>query len=458
MSMKNTVHVHYTSNAQHEPTIDIAEQWAKALNIPTDTPLMLRFGTVQLPVILRAAPHMQNRGMGISKTMARKLGMPQHARLRLHYQPEARTLSAGPLLGVLMSRVYRKPDRPFGSNTAFCKELTDAFREEGGSVFFFTPQEIANERSRLRGWIWHGGWQQATFPVPDVVYNRLTKRKLENSAVVQRFFKQLKSKYRSHVFNEKFLNKTEVFQALQQDAKLLRYLPESHLLNNYTTLHTMCQKYRAVFLKPIRGSLGKGIIRITRQGADAYSMQTMSYSQPKVQFFNSMPKVYKALAAKMKRTRYQIQQGLPLLHIQQRPVDFRALVQKNGKGTWALTSIVARIAGQNHFVSNIARGGALSPVREALQQSTLASVKTKKVHLQLKTAALALANGIEQQVPYHFGEMGVDLAVDHNGKVWLLEINSKPSKNDNTALQSDRIRPSVKKIVQYTRFLSGHAR
>ncbi len=66
------------------------------------------------------------------------------------------------------------------------------------------------------------------------------------------------------VFNEKFLDKNEVFDALKHNKELRRYLPESHLLDNYLTFKKMCSTYSSVFLKPVRGSLGKGIIRITK--------------------------------------------------------------------------------------------------------------------------------------------------------------------------------------------------
>ncbi|UUZ93293.1 YheC/YheD family protein [Paenibacillus sp. P25] len=66
---------------------------------------------------------------------------------------------------------------------------------------------------------------------------------------------------------------------------------------------------------------------------------------------------------------------------------------------------------------------------------------------------MQIAKGIETQVPGHFAELGIDLALDTRGRVWLLEVNSKPSKDDNTPLQAGKkMRPSVKRLVQYARF------
>jgi glutathione synthase/RimK-type ligase-like ATP-grasp enzyme len=159
----------------------------------------------------------------------------------------------------------------------------------------------------------------------------------------------------------------------------------------------------------------------------------------------------------MKTIKYQAQQGLNLIEIQKRPVDFRAVVQKNATGKWTLTSVVARTASSQHFVSNLARGGTLSTVSEAVARSNIFAGK-EGASKRLRTAALTIAEGIDKHIPAHFGELGIDLALDTNGRVWLLEVNSKPSKSDNTPLNQEndnKIRPSVRNVIQYSRFLSG---
>lgn len=102
--------------------------------------------------------------------------------------------------------------------------------------------------------------------MPNVVYNRLTSRKLENLQAVQHFMSEVKEKHGAGVFNEKkYLNKkNEVFDALNNERGLHKYLPESHMLQSYAVLKEMMSKYDSVFLKPITGSLGKGIIRVSR--------------------------------------------------------------------------------------------------------------------------------------------------------------------------------------------------
>ncbi|GGG74840.1 YheC/YheD family endospore coat-associated protein [Paenibacillus radicis (ex Gao et al. 2016)] len=436
-----------------DDTLMLGETWLKQWKIPEGQPVILKFGAFRQHVKVIAVAKYD--GMRISQGLAKKMGILGNTPLRLQYKSGSSSLLLGPLIGVLISRDYPgAPDKPFGSITMFCRELVDGCATQGGYVYFFTPNHIGSNTDSVEGWVYADGWRRTTVPAPDIVNNRLTSRKLENKANVQHFLKEIKQKHGTTVFNEKFLDKTEVFDALKKDNSLSRYLPESHLLRNYTTLKAMSSRYDNVFLKPVRGSLGKGIIRVSKAEGAGYQALFATTAGSRRQQFPNLLKLYATISTKMKTVRYQIQQGLQLIEIQKRPVDFRALVQKNKTGKWSITSIVARTAGSQHFVSNLARGGTLSKVGEAVAKSNLTAGKAD-ASSRLQQAALLIAKGIENQIPAHFGELGIDLALDTSGRVWLLEVNSKPSKNDNTPLTDNKIRPSVRMVIQYSRFLSG---
>jgi len=439
-----------------EDTLMLGETYVKQWKIPQGQHILLKFGSFRQHV--KVIPVAKYDGMRMSQSLARQMGLISGSSLRIQYKAGISTLVLGPLIGVLVSRDYpNTPDKPFGPITLFCKELVEASSAQGVYVYFFTPNQIGSQLdTTIDGWVFSDKWQQVRMPIPDVVNNRLTSRKLESRPSVQHFMKDVKQQHKTNVFNEKFLDKVEVFDALKKDESLGRYLPESHLLLNYNTLKSMCSRYSSIFLKPVRGSLGKGIIRISRLETNQYQAMHTTAAGARKQQHTSLVKLYSSISSKMKTVRYQIQQGLHLIEIQKRPVDFRALVQKNLTGKWTITSIVARTASNDHFVSNLARGGTLSTALEAVTKSNLQSgiSRNEAVH-RLQQAALHIARGVDAQIPAHFGELGIDLALDTNGRVWLLEVNSKPSKNDNTPLNDNKIRPSVRMMIQYSRFLSG---
>jgi glutathione synthase/RimK-type ligase-like ATP-grasp enzyme len=446
---KVKIQIQPASQYADERVIMLSEILVKKLKIPSETSVQLRFGAARHEVKITAIP--QPGILRLNDSIAAKWGLYPGIPLYLQYKPSHRALYIGPLIGVMVSRVHLgSADNPFGPLTAFCREFEHACSVYGAAVFFFTPDELSAHADMLKGWQYTDGWEKRTFPVPHVIYNRLTSRKLENKVNVQEFLRHAKTKHHTIVFNERYLNKTEVFDALRNENDLQIYLPESYLLKDFKMLKTMCGKYSNVFLKPITGSLGKGIIRIKRLG-QSYICQFTNPNDTRKQSFSSFAQLASALSGKLKRRHYQIQQGLSLISVEGRPVDFRALVQRNESGEWHITSIVARIAGNQHFVSNLARGGSLSTVKNALARSDSASGTGGAA--KLRRAAMMVAKGIETHIPGHFAELGVDLALDIHGQIWLIEVNSKPSKDNNAPITGERkIRPSVKMLIQYCRF------
>jgi glutathione synthase/RimK-type ligase-like ATP-grasp enzyme len=433
-----------------EHDVMLGGRWIKKWKMAAEQNVTLRFGAWRETV--KIIPDSRFDGIRISQTLARRMGLLQDTPIRIKYSSS--TLALGPLIGVMITRDDpTRPDRPFRSITPFCSELVDACRKQGAYVYFFTPNDLKGQISHVQGWVYANGWRKVTLPAPDVVNNRLTTRKLEDKPSVQHFMREVKSRYNASVFNEKFLNKSEVFEALAKAPSLRHYLPESHLLSSFRTLKDMCTRHRVVFLKPIRGSLGKGIIRISRHGS-SYICHFATVNGTVTKTYPSLLKMFSGLSGKIRSTRYQIQQGINIAQISGRPVDFRALVQKNGLGKWAITSVVARIASNHHFVSNLARGGTMSSVRDALIRSNLTAGKLE-APAGLRKAALEIAKGIDAHIPAHFGELGVDLAVDTGGKIWLLEVNSKPSKNMQQAQPNQKVRPSARQMVRYAQFISG---
>ncbi|MNB68726.1 Endospore coat-associated protein YheD [compost metagenome] len=442
------------SGILQDNAVMLGDRLIKKLKIPAHGPLLLAYGSFRQEVTVIPVP--KSDSLRVSDALARRTGWSGRRLLNASYSPGNRTLRLGPLIGVLVSRENPdRPDRPFGSITQFCLELTNACQAQGAFVYFFTPGALEGANSTISGWVYEDGWKKLRLPVADVVNNRLTTRKAENKPSVQHFLSEVKSRYGTHFFNEKFLDKNEVFDALRKDSSIQRYLPESHLLSGFAMLQKMCARYPVVFLKPVRGSLGKGILRISREEGGGYKLHSATPIGTRKVSYPSLAKLFQAVSPKLKTARFQIQQGLPLMESGRRPVDFRALVQKNGTGKWGVTSIVARTAGNHHFVSNLARGGSLSTVREAVGKSSLSPGAKESAPVQLPRAALAVAKSVEAYIPAHFGELGIDLGLDQSGRIWLLEVNSKPSKNDNTPLSGVKIRPSVKQMVQYCRYLAG---
>lgn len=397
----------------------------------------------------------KSRLIRVSSQLARTLRLPDHITICATYDSESHCLRFGPLLGILINTQGPLNQPIFGAMTRFLEECSLTGKERGVCVAVFTPEQILPERRAPKGWLFHNKkWQTKELPYPDVLYNRITSRRIERKPRLQNSLKILHTHYGVYVFNKTFLDKKQVHETLMRDPHMRNMLPETYPYHP-NRIRNMLMRHGTLYLKPTNGSLGSGIIRLSRIGrfivcqyATANGTTTRSY--------RDIATAIAQLNRRVKGSFYLIQQGLRLVTSKGRPVDFRVLVQKNLHGNWAVTSVVGRIANDQHIVSNLARGGTVRKASDIVAE--LDPDQPKLPISKIRSTALDVANTFEQLADGHYAELGIDLAVDKTGKIWLLEINSKPSKTDDTVINpSLTTRPSVIRLIDYTLYLTRFA-
>ncbi len=449
-SKKVNVLLNRAANDGESGAVLLDEQLMRAMRIPEGRPVWLTAGTFRQKVFLK--PTQRKRALLLSKILLQRFGMHDGLRLHIRYDATSQTLRCGPLLAVLLQRSAVMPAaRPFGEMSDFCRELALVAGREHVWLAAVTPNSFQLTNQSMQGWTFRRGWRRAKLPIADVIYNRLQTRKLEKSRNVQRLMKNIKSHFSTVIFNEQFLDKVSVFTALSKDSSMHKHLPRSLPCRNLQVIRQMLEQYPTLFLKPATGSMGRGIVRIARNPDGGYTTHSTHIKYTSKRHYADRDRLLRSLAAQIKRAPHLIQQGLSLLTVYRHNLDFRALVQKDGSGKWTVTSIVARIAAPRHFVSNLARGGRITTVMDALRKAGVSRDKAQKLHASMRATAVAIAGSLEKQLNGSFGELGVDLAVDRDLHVWLLEVNSKPSKTDPLPPGTGKIRPSARKVVQYAK-------
>lgn len=433
----------------------VSQKIQQQLQLPTHSPVTLQLGQKKVPC--RTQMFTSNSPIvRIRKDIGGQLVIPDGIQLNLRYEHGSQILVLGPVLGILISNLIKTPDGIFGSASSFCREIVQAAKAKGVLAYIFTLKDTDSENGTVEGWFYRNGdWVQSSLPYPDVVYNRLAYRKQENTPDMQKFFHTLKEK-QVIMFNEHFLNKWQVHKALSALPQAQIYLPSTQLYKGFPTIKEALDRYHSVYLKPTNGSLGKGIYRIAKLG-NRYTCQYSTMSGSVLKSFSKLSDLYLSIVPRISKIPYLVQQGLNLIKINGNPLDFRSLVQKDSAGKWAVTSIVGRSGQDQSIVSNLARGGTIMPVGQALTMASPWNSTTNPTTAYLKKVSTYLAQFLEDSMQGHFAELGIDLAVDTNGKVWLLEINAKPSKNDNEILKEQKTRPSVRKLVDYVLYLKGMA-
>jgi hypothetical protein len=205
---------------------------------------------------------------------------------------------------------------------------------------------------------------------------------------------------------------------LLQRSELHPYLPETHWLTPSSTLRMM-RTYSSLFIKPNHGSGGSGIIRAkrTQKGYEVRCGQSHKHVGT-----NSL---YKAIQSYRKPSQqYLVQRGLQLAQYDGSIFDIRIYMQKP-ESKWIISGMVSRVAAPNQFVTNYHKGGHAEPLHNVL--STLLANNSSKVNdclNRITKVSYIIAETINKR--HSIRELGIDLAIEKNGRLWIIEANSKP--------------------------------
>ncbi|AMX84472.1 alpha-L-glutamate ligase [Geobacillus subterraneus] len=328
----------------------------------------------------------------------------------------------------------------FRSIHRFCEELAQ-YGKERGLFFYVTSPSLYLQRTGYQ-WI-DGEWAKRDVPPADVVYNRLHSRQSEHSPLFAELLIRL-AEEGGAMFNRRFLHKWEVYRLFERHEYLHPHLPKTALWSSEDVLESFLGAFPSVFLKPIHGSQGRGIFCLERSDGGIRLRHSTSASAA---IYSSTDTLASALRRRTKLPMI-VQQGLELRTLDGRPVDFRLLCHRVRNNHWRVTSAVARVAPPDQFVANLARGGELMAINAVLRKWHTASDAFHQKQL-LKEIAIEAATVLAFEAEGLYGEFGIDLAIDVHGQPWIIEVNTKPSKQTETTAASQTVRPSAKAIIDY---------
>jgi hypothetical protein len=204
-------------------------------------------------------------------------------------------------------------------------------------------------------------------------------------------------------------------------SKLLRHLPETHWLKA-SIANRMLKSYSTIFIKPNGGSGGTGIIRIRKRTlSPGYEFRSGRRRK-----FVSPTSMYKTLQAYQKlHKKYIVQRGLKLARYKGRIFDIRMFLQKPSS-SWTISGMAARVAAPRHIVTNHHQGGYGKPLDRVLMHIFAKNnSKVKECIHVLKGISLIMAHTLDKRFS-DIRELGIDLGIDTDGRVWIIEANSRP--------------------------------
>ncbi|MBS4022848.1 MAG: YheC/YheD family protein [Dethiobacter sp.] len=257
-------------------------------------------------------------------------------------------------------------------------------------------------------------WVKKTIPVPQIIYDRAS---FPGPKTIIGYKQRGKVKNILWVNSTRTFGKWETFQALKSIETTKNYVPETTLLT-LSNLTKLLKKYEYCFIKGNYGRNGSQVFRAEKR--KNYYLLKSGGDVVKTHKFLSLDQLYTYIRKGLGKETI-LQQGIYLANIGNCPFDMRILVQKNILNEWIISALNFRIAKPGAIVTNFAAGArdAFLAPGENLLHPNLSWEKIKDITFKVVNA-MEVSFGI-------LGEIGLDVALDNNNKLWLLEANSRPS-------------------------------
>lgn len=297
----------------------------------------------------------------------------------------------------------------------------------GVQVEVFSPTDVEADNS-VRTLTYDaslGKWIRRRTSMPPVIYDRCRYKAAANYQMLKAF----RNRHAKLIFLSRPLaNKWSMHQILSENEGIRPFLPVTVRFSSVQELLKFIKKHTLVYVKPKNGTGGRGILRIEQLGPDLFLLQGRNHQRTIIAPYRASEKQLSIKLHTLKLSNdYVVQQGIQLTLKDGRVHDYRLLIQKNGRGEWEVTGCAGRIGPHRSITSNLHGGGSAVSQDKLLAYRFPSPEKTETIKKEMNNFAYKLADFLETK----FGklcELGMDIAVDPKGNVWLLEVNPKPSR------------------------------
>jgi hypothetical protein len=326
-----------------------------------------------------------------------------------------------PLIGIL---TYRSGTFIAGKN--YLVRLTLAAEAYGCGLIVYSPADINEDNGFVYGFVYDSktkAWKRKKTRLPDIVYDRFSNMSPE----VFKKYAKYRSASRLPYLNNRFAHKWNAHRFLSQNSDIAPYLPETFPMQR-GAFAQMIKKYSELYVKPVNGSGGKGILRIRKRqnvfeltGRDRRGCIIRNV----IRSLSSAER-FLLLWCQQQGRSFILQQGLTLSLLEGTICDSRVLVQKNEQNTWAITGMMGKRSPERFVTSNLQSGGQAISLEKLFSQR-FSEQEMFLILEEIKRVSLLLPPYIESKFG-NFIEFGIDIGIDTNGRVWIIEVNTKPNR------------------------------
>ena len=194
-------------------------------------------------------------------------------------------------------------------------------------------------------------------------------------------------------------------------------------MSRYEQIHSFLSKEKACILKPAFGAGGRGVILLKLGKKNITATYHIGKDKQTKTFSNQTS--FKTWCKKVLQHQYLLQPYLNIQDKEQYPCDIRLFMEKNEAGEWNTVGKAVRRGYKHGLLANLSGGS------DALTFDSWFEDIPKKQQVVLLDDVFSITQSVPYYLDERYGplfELGLDICLAKDGRIWILDINSKPGR------------------------------
>ncbi|WP_282943061.1 YheC/YheD family protein [Paenibacillus sp. RC67] len=431
------------SSSISKDSILVPYSFAKHWKLVPNQNLLLKYGINVVPVKILTSKNVQANQIIASVRCLHKLKIPEECTFQFNKYKS--TLTVGPYIGILVDRTRGKVPTDSLLHYVQMDSLI------GGSILVFSPGDVNLRDKTIGGYMYIPSkrtWRYGQYHYPASILNK--------SSANDQLITHLNNSLGKTIFNDYHLDKWTMHKVLSKNASIRKLLPKTVLYHKPQDIAQMFNQCPEVYMKPIRGSLGKHILKLSKQR----NKIVVTYNGTLQKQFGTVRELGNFVKTQTHHSQYLLQERIQLISLNDRLIDFRVIIVKDENGNWQWMGIYSRYGPRKYIVSNISAGGTAQEGTRTLKKILkMGEAEIRTLRGKMERSALHIAKQLETS-GLHVGNIGFDFALDTQKRLWLIEVNHN-NPNHTIALDAGEKHIFLKTIranMLYAKKLAGFGR